>query len=300
MARKKKKKYDHDKNPELIKLRAGIAAHSSELQDTRYIHFDKKPTGSCYDLYVHEGKMEETADISSLVGNKDTIAPMKAVKVPLNLNDRQKLIIGRWENAWLKMYNATLRYFKDCRRNGVEAKLNLSAIRKILAVEEQAIIRNSTHLPAVNGVVPATVIPPVPVHCLDGAIAQSISNHKSALTNLARNHIKHFRMRYLRFNAKQKILSIPQDAFSTKIESFYSSALGVIDYEKYDEKKPNDDLKGFSMTIIREKEIKIKRTPLTNEEKEAEKQFKIRNKTLKAEGKKTIRRKKPTVAAQQD
>ena len=51
---------------------------------------------------------------------------------------------------------------------------------------------------------------------LDYAIGLACSNYKSALTNLKRGNIKHFRIRYWKFNRKNKILDIEPQYFTNK------------------------------------------------------------------------------------
>jgi transposase len=73
----------------------------------------------------------------------------------------------------------------------------------------------------------------IPSHTLDMAINDCCAMFKSAITNLLNGHIKHFRIRYLKQDKKQKIVKFETSAFGKNKKTFCSSIMG-------DEIKTND------------------------------------------------------------
>jgi IS605 OrfB family transposase len=71
----------------------------------------------------------------------------------------------------------------------------------------------------------------VPSHILDGAIKLACANYKSAISNYIKGNIRHFRIRYWKYNKDSKIMDLEQQSFNE--ETMFPSIIENIKF-KYD------------------------------------------------------------------
>lgn len=122
---------------------------------------------------------------------------IKCIKVELFFSNEQKSIINKWLEAYIDMYNETLRYIKHTYVTTKKLILDYKKLRTYhLKKTRNKIISNSSIL----------------THVIDTAIKLACANYKSALSNYKRN-VKFFRIRYMRHNKISKILEIEPGYF---------------------------------------------------------------------------------------
>jgi transposase len=129
-------------------------------------------------------------DNKFLVDDKEDIK-YKCKRIRLDLNEKQKQTINIWLNAYLDMYNMSLKYIKE---NLSEDKkvLQFFHLRKLLETDKNKLVKKSG----------------IKVHDIDYAIKLACQNYKSALTNFRNGYIKHFRIRYWNKNKKVKLMDL--------------------------------------------------------------------------------------------
>lgn len=124
-------------------------------------------------------------------------------KIKLYPTEKQKLILFKWLDYYIKMYNETIKYFKKCNFNKNKPSLNIGILKKELKNSKENIIKLSIKSNCkVNS------------HMLDYAINDASNNFKSHFTNLKRKNIKHFRLRYIKLNKKKKIFKLEKSSFT--------------------------------------------------------------------------------------
>ena len=123
------------------------------------------------------------------------------VKLKLYPTDEQKLILHKWFDCYIYMYNAVVRYIKMCRFNKQKVIFSITKLKKIL-LDDKNEIHKWSKLTINNKEIY------VDKHLLDYAINDSINRYKSCLSNLRNGHIKYFRLRYLKFNKENKIFKM--------------------------------------------------------------------------------------------
>ncbi len=160
-------------------------------------------TNSWFDLKKHTSNTEQPYKVKKY-NTEFSEALDKSFKVELKLNIKQKIIIDNWFEAYTKMYNTTLSYIKNVYKTTGKVNINFRNLRTNYLKEEKAeIIKNSTPFEDRR----------IYVNMIDGAIKLVCSNYKSALTNLKAGNIKHFRIRYWKYNKKNMILNVEQNFF---------------------------------------------------------------------------------------
>jgi len=122
-------------------------------------------------------------------------------KVTMNLTKIQKTIMNKWLNAYIVMYNRTIAFIKQNYKT-IKNILNFKNLRTYHMLEIREMIRRGSQLEELN------YNTEVPAHVLDASIHLACANYQSALTNLKRGHIRHFRIRAWKFNKPIKILDI--------------------------------------------------------------------------------------------
>ena len=123
----------------------------------------------------------------------------KTIKVEMKLTNLQKNIFQRWFKASTLMYNETIKFIKNSFVNDKNYKISFRNIRtNNLYVTKQNIVNSSP----INNNIQTKIYS----HILDETIKLACSNYKSALSNLKNKNIKHFRIRFWRFNRKNLVL----------------------------------------------------------------------------------------------
>ncbi len=193
-------------------------------------------TNSWFDFKKYTTKNNTKIKSTKINKCKNVKSITKAIKVELLLNNKQKYIINIWLNAYTKMYNKTVKYIRDKYRKEKIYESNFYKVRKQLYCTKQDIIKKSTNInnndPKLHKLYGITQKDSIRCHVLDDAIKLACSNLKSSLTNKKNGNIKSFRLRFLKFGRKNKVLRIEKTCFNNW--SFYKSVFGNIDaiYDK--------------------------------------------------------------------
>lgn len=193
------------------------------------ITFEKKQTESWYDLHSFENKDDNYITPSFKNNEEDKKKEMKCIKVDVILNNEQKEIIDRWFKAYILMYNATLKIINDRYVNKEKTILNYQTLRTNFLKDIRDKIIKDSQLPMKKNT-------KIMTHIMDTAIRLACSNYKSALTNLKRGHIRHFRIRKWKITKDTNILAIEPNYFTQG--SLCPKILGMIECyyngEKFD------------------------------------------------------------------
>jgi len=238
---KKKKKRELDN--EYIKLHDQIEKHSNKIwcpcNDCR---LEKINTDSWFNFSKYENKevqynvlkfFEEKKKKTKKKDDKEEKINYKCLKINIKFNEEQKIIIHRWFNAYILMYNATLKLIKQRRANGEQTILDFKILRTyhLKDIKNEIIIKSQ---------LPIDKDTKIKTHILDTAIQLACANYKSALTNLRNGNIRHFRIRYWKIIKDFNILGIEPSYFNHNtlcpkifgnIECFYNNEkfdLGLI------------------------------------------------------------------------
>ena len=132
-----------------------------------------------------------------------------AEKIRIYPTKKQRRILLNWMNSYIRMYNEALRFIKRRRIMKKSTITNWKIMRtKHLKDIKANIIKKSAKVNA---------------HVLDGAIQDVCSHLKSCITNLQNDNIKHFRLRYLKFSKKSKIIKIENNCIKKDKTSFCPS-----------------------------------------------------------------------------
>jgi len=127
-------------------------------------------------------------------------------KIRIYPDTEQQIILQSWFNSFAHMFNITIHYLRSqIKKNNIDFKLcskivNFQHIRSVLYPDKLEIYNNMTH-------------DKIPIHILDEAIAQAVSNYKTCLSNLKSGLIKKFRIREWSKNRRRKIIKIEPNYF---------------------------------------------------------------------------------------
>ena len=120
------------------------------------------------------------------------------------LNKEQKIILDSWFKSYICMYNKTIKFIKNYYIENKKTILDYKIIRTYhLKNTRDKIITMSSNISKNR----------IKAHIIDCAIKLACSNYKSALSNLKNNNIKHFKIKYWKFNKKSKLLEIETSYF---------------------------------------------------------------------------------------
>jgi len=164
------------------------------------IEYNDVFTDSVFTILKYDS--ENTNQIENKIISEFEDEYIKSMNLEMHLYDHQKTILGQWLNAYIKMYNATLYFIKHnkCSLNYKKLRTNhLKDIRNVIQIGSQ-----------LKGVQQNTKIM---IHMLDCAIKLACSNYKSALTNLRKGNIRHFRIRYWKMNKPFNLIEIESSFF---------------------------------------------------------------------------------------
>ena len=153
---------------------------------------------------------------------------INSIQIKIYPTKKQKEILIIWMNAFIKMYNETLRFIK----HNKNIKINFYDLRKNHLYEMKKNIEKETIL---NGNSKTKIC----THILDEAIDLVCASYKSAHTNLKLGNIKYFKIKYWNLNKNIKILKIEKSFFNDN--GFCATALGkkIKRSQKYDFKNIN-------------------------------------------------------------
>ena len=192
-------------------LVTNIHKFSDLLWNPTNLSYKNIDTHSCFNMEI--GNNTEHHDHKKHSFNYDDLNDVsyKCDKIFLVPSSEQKQILLCWMDAYIKMYNQTIKFFKQSYINKSKIKTNFQTVRtKYMKSIKEDICKK------VN----------INKHILDYAIKDACTSYKSALTNLKRKNIKHFRLRYIKVTKKQKIIKIEKLLFSKDHNTFCGSILG--------------------------------------------------------------------------
>jgi len=155
------------------------------------------------DLKIYDSKIRHKMNIEPMPPKKekkeDNYSVLKYTFIPTQnqIHDLSLLF-----DSYMEMYNLTVQFLKQ----GLTFEFKIMpysyyTVRKTLDSLKRDIIDRYNRIHNYK----------IRVHILDCAIQQATANLKSALTNLRRKRIKHFRMRYWRKNKSILEVHIPKD-----------------------------------------------------------------------------------------
>jgi IS605 OrfB family transposase len=237
-------------------------------KDTKKLYFD-----SWFDV-----EKIKTNKVSNNVQYKNKFPKeiISCLQVKMILNDKQKLIINKWFDSYIDMYNKTLTYvrnncpifkgiitFKRLNEVDINKYGNMYYLRKMLINEKNDIKTKSSidNNPKLE----------IHTHTLDYAISSFASNLRSAYTNTIRGNFKHFTMKFMKYNKPSKILEIEKQYIKNNMICPF--ILGPIKYV-YNKKEytlpeitSNIKINYNSMTDVYRLLIPIKNTPTKIDDK---------------------------------
>ena len=135
----------------------------------------------------------------------------KCIKIKVFPTEQQRNILKLWMDAYITMYNETIKLFRNKRFNNEKITLSWTKIRDLYMKDIKYKLIKQTSIDS---------------HSINGAIQDACTSYKSALTNIKEGHIKHFRIRYIKYTKARKVLKIEAPAFSKKYSTFCISQLG--------------------------------------------------------------------------
>lgn len=200
------------------KLKEKIKSYSKYFNVPQNIVFTNKETNSWFDIKEATYKNTKTIPKEKLINNcekKDIIRCDKIIIIPSNY---QKQIIINWMDAFIEMYNSTLRHYKD-------RYFNKKKIESYGVLRGDLLYKKKNDI-ALRFLTNNDLKTKIPVHILDCSIELVKSHHKTCLTNVKNGHQKSFRIRYIKKTKDSKILDIESNLFSNKYNSFCTTALG--------------------------------------------------------------------------
>lgn len=221
----------HSENELYIdKYKKTILKHSHKLNipELDVIYKKEKINKTCFKIKTFELKKKENFDFKlsdTKISESDKNNFRKCVKVKLLLTNTQKNIIQRWFYANTLMYNETLRHIKNNKLNINARDLRTNYLKnirdKIIEESRLSYIKKETR---------------IVTHILDCSIKMACSNYKTAFSNHKRGYIKHFRIRYWKYNRPNQILEIENNYFKrgTLCPKIFGEIKAIKDKKKFD------------------------------------------------------------------
>ena len=164
---------------------------------------------------TYSKKKNKTFNAKLKISNLESMT--KCEKIKMQPNNKQRIILLNWMEAYIKMYNETLKLIKQRKLQHLPTITSWKTLRTSYLKEikqdiiEKSEIEHLKYKTKVNS------------HVLDGAIQDACAKFKSCLTNLKRGHIKHFHLRYLKQSKDSKIIKIEKYFINNEKNTFCSS-----------------------------------------------------------------------------
>jgi len=222
---KKKKNIDYNKlylqkrQAEIDSIKKTIINNKVHIVDnTLNKKYNSISSNSWFDIKKYTDDKVKNKKKYQIINKKLT----KCKTILLEFSSQQKELLDKWFTSFILMYNQTINFFKkrkfnkeSCITNWKKIRSNhLKTIRDKIQKESKIDNDNRTEIRA---------------HMLDYAIKLASSNYKSALTNLRKGNIKHFRLRYWRHNKDNKIIDFEKGSIKNNnmckignIKAFYN------------------------------------------------------------------------------
>lgn len=144
---------------------------------------------------------------------------VKAEKIKMYPNNLQKKLLLNWMNAYVKMYNRTLKLFKKHRFDKTSITLDWKKVRTnyLKEAKQKIIDKSNIKIKGNNG---KYINTQVNSHTLDFAIQDACAKYKSCLTNFKNGNIKYFRLRYLKQSKDTLVMKIEKNYINPKKNTF--------------------------------------------------------------------------------
>ena len=199
----------HTEDKEYVLLQEKVHINNNKIWCPNInCNFENKQTNSWFDLKSFEGQNIINDDFVFNEKKEDVKTQYKCIQIELILSNEQKIIMHRWFNAYILMYNATLKLLKDRYNNDEKTILNYKRLRTYHLKDTKDEIKRKSQLPIIKDT-------QIMTHILDDAIKLACANYKSALTNLKKGNIRHFRIRMWKIIKDYNILG-SENSFFTK------------------------------------------------------------------------------------
>lgn len=213
MKKKKKVKAKREKDKEYILLQAQIQKYQfHKIQQT----YEKEKTNKCNTWFdTVQSTTNQIINIPDISDFKQKNDIRKTKQVEILFNKEQQKIFQSWIKAYIRMYNETLKYIKA-------STIKCYNYKKL----------RTYHIKDIrDGILAHTNIQ---AHMLDAAIKLACANYKSALTNKHLGYIKHFRIRYWRYNKSSTTIEIEKGYF--RAGTICKKIFGMIKCKDFDMK----------------------------------------------------------------
>lgn len=211
-----------EKNKEYDKLKNNIIKYNNTLWlPKNKIKYEINNLNTWFDFNISQSdSINNKPNIkNNYVNNKKE--HYKCIKVKMILNKEQKIILDSWFKSYICMYNKTIKFIKNYYIENKKTILDYKIIRTYhLKNTRDKIITTSSNISKNR----------IKAHIIDCAIKLACSNYKSALSNLKNNNIKHFKIKYWKFNKKSKLLEIETSYFGKNKNQLCYSVFGEIKY----------------------------------------------------------------------
>jgi len=198
---------------------------------------------------INTNSWYDIREVNSIEKNKPYNAKIKvpmsktmirSEKIKLKPTKRQRFILLNWLNAYIKMYNATIKIINGRRHN------NLSIITSWKTLRTSHLKRAKKKIIKQSNIKHKKFKTQVNSHVLDGAIQDACAKFKSCLSNLKNGHIKYFRLRYLKQTKSTKIMKIEKNLINKGKTTFCQSVFK--DPFALKRKESNEDFKLSEIT----------------------------------------------------
>ena len=193
------------------------------------LYYRSYNTNSWFDFKIHDTSLMydnkmffEHLDPTNIEFDDISSDSMKTMQIKLFLTNNQQIVINKWFDMFILMYNATINLIKNKLFNN-ENIPTLTKLKKILKDKKDE-IQNRSELIITEHKKSRKVY--VDRHLLDYAIKDALNRYRSCETSLKKGLIKSFRLRYLKLTKPNKIIKIEKLAF--RENTFYSSVLGDV------------------------------------------------------------------------
>ena len=213
------KRIKEGKKEYLAFLKSRVSKHNEQFKLPTNLNFNEIKTHSWFNIrksnepQLFENIKNINFELLESDGNKTR-------QIKLNLSNSQKIIIDKWFDMYILMYNETIGYIKKCVYNKQNIPF-LSEVKKELFNKKKEIQRNSIMSVVVDGKLKKVS---VNSHLLDYAINDALNAYQSCMTNLQRKNIRYFRLRYLKLTKPNKIIKLEKLAFTKN--GFCASSMG--------------------------------------------------------------------------
>ncbi len=146
---------------------------------------------------------------------------VKCEKIKMYPTDTQRKILLKWMDSYNKMYNQTIKLFKEFRFNKSKYSIDWKRIRTDHLTDVKRQILNKSELEIeIKGKKKKVY---VNSHILDFAIQDACAKYKSCLSNLRNGNIKRFRLRYLKQTKESFIVKIEKKFINSDKNTFCST-----------------------------------------------------------------------------